>query len=678
MKKRIAASCLALAAVAAAFADDVTVPSTYDAETDTWIGDVVALTNALKNAVNDQTIYLSKGVYDISALSDDRAPMHTTGYGNALLGLDKANERLVGATGKPEDVVIMATNSDYRILNLAAAGTQLHNVTVKGGYANTNGVSKSKGEFIHGYMAGGGVMFIGGSTVVSNCHFTANRGRGAAGAISGPNGYGGTVYDSVFYGNDDDADHETAVVAKYTTMYRCTVTNNVYGNTANGYGYVLNLCRVYDSLIAYNQASQCAGLRSGLAVNCRFLHNKQPSNSGNWNPGGGAGARGSTLTNCYFYGNVAYRLGGAIRACNAVNCVIVSNMTLRAATTSGTDSYGGGACARDSEICRLENCLVMSNLCVYGGGCYKCIVIGGTNAYNKAREGGGAHTSSMTDVLIAHNAAQDYANGANGGAGGGIAAGAATNCVFRDNASSATYGNTILKDCDIADNCVHARKIEDCVFHELDNTRKLRAIGNVAYPGGFMTSNIFMIAGADVVRNCLITNCNWNHISGNFYNSTVFEHGRSAITTSVENCTFADNNYYWLTRNYNVTTQRIAFVNTVFTGNAGNDVSTTDSKYMVLSNCVYGKMGGCTTKAEGFENYGCTSITARADYKFTGKDPEPYALKRSSPLRGWGLLLDWMEDGTDLAGNPRLRDGKVDVGCYQCWLNPVGAVFSIR
>jgi hypothetical protein len=37
-----------------------------------------------------------------------------------------------------------------------------------------------------------------------------------------------------------------------------------------------------------------------------------------------------------------------------------------------------------------------------------------------------------------------------------------------------------------------------------------------------------------------------------------------------------------------------------------------------------------------------------------------------------------MEDGTDLVGNPRLRDGKVDVGCYQCWLNPVGAVFSIR
>jgi hypothetical protein len=549
-----------------------------------------------------------------------------------------------------------------------------------GGYANTNGVSKSDGSYIVGYMAGGGVMFIGASTVISNCHFTANRGRGAAGAVSGYNNYRGTVYDSVFYGNNDDANHETASVAKYTTMYRCTVTNNVCSNADNGYGYILYCCRVYDSLIAYNTASQCAGLRSGLAVNCRFLHNKQPSNSKNWNPGGGAAARNCTLTNCYFYGNVAYRRGGAIRQGKAVNCIIASNITTRATLASPTDCYGGGACAvpGDNETCILENCTVVSNVSVQGGGAYGCIARNCIFAYNKAKEGGGARSSALTDCTIEHNAAQDYANGATGGDGGGIAYGAATNCVFRDNASSATYGTLSLYNCDIMDNCVHARKVENCVLHEVENVRKLRAIGNVWYSNGFMTSNIFMIAGADVVRNCLITNCNWNHISGNFYNSAVFEHGRSAITTSVENCTFADNNYYWLTRSYNVTTQRISFVNTVFTGNVGYDVSAMESRYMVLSNCVYGKLGECTTKAEGFTNYGCTSITARAAYKFTGKDPDPYSLRRSSPLRGWGLLLDWMEDGTDLAGNPRLRDGKVDIGCYQCWLDPVGMVFSVK
>jgi hypothetical protein len=43
-----------------------------------------------------------------------------------------------------------------------------------------------------------------------------------------------------------------------------------------------------------------------------------------------------------------------------------------------------------------------------------------------------------------------------------------------------------------------------------------------------------------------------------------------------------------------------------------------------------------------------------------------------------GLVLDWMEDGVDYIGNSRLRDGKVDVGCYQCWLDPIGTVLSFR
>ena len=63
---------------------DVTVPSTWDEATQMWIGDVDALTNALRNAVNNQTIYLSKGVYDLSPLTN--APMYKadgSGYGAA-------------------------------------------------------------------------------------------------------------------------------------------------------------------------------------------------------------------------------------------------------------------------------------------------------------------------------------------------------------------------------------------------------------------------------------------------------------------------------------------------------------------------------------------------------------------------------------------------------------------
>ncbi|MBR0242162.1 MAG: hypothetical protein IJQ54_06505, partial [Kiritimatiellae bacterium] len=77
-------------------------------------------------------------------------------------------------------------------------------------------------------MAGGAVMFIGDSTVASNCCFTANRGVSGGGAVSGNNNYKGTVYDSVFYGNDSSGNAGMALAARYTTLRGCTVTNNSY------------------------------------------------------------------------------------------------------------------------------------------------------------------------------------------------------------------------------------------------------------------------------------------------------------------------------------------------------------------------------------------------------------------------------------------------------------------
>ena len=47
-------------------------------------------------------------------------------------------------------------------------------------------------------------------------------------------------------------------------------------------------------------------------------------------------------------------------------------------------------------------------------------------------------------------------------------------------------------------------------------------------------------------------------------------------------------------------------------------------------------------------------------------------------LLGKGGAADWMADATDLAGRPRLRNGKVDVGCYECWLNPPGFTIDFK
>jgi hypothetical protein len=76
-----------------------------------------------------------------------------------------------------------------------------------------------------------------------------------------------------------------------------------------------------------------------------------------------------------------------------------------------------------------------------------------------------------------------------------------------------------------------------------------------------------------------------------------------------------------------------------------------------------------------------TVVGTKPGFCGAAKDPaHPYALRHSSVLRGRGAVQGWMADANDLRGEdyPRLRDGRVDLGCYQCWLQPVGMVVEFR
>ena len=50
----------------------------------------------------------------------------------------------------------------------------------------------------------------------------------------------------------------------------------------------------------------------------------------------------------------------------------------------------------------------------------------------------------------------------------------------------------------------------------------------------------------------------------------------------------------------------------------------------------------------------------------------------NSPLLGKGDPLGFTDSGLDLAGRPRLKDGHIDIGCYQCWVNPPGMMMIIN
>ena len=118
---------------------------------------------------------------------------------------------------------------------------------------------------------------------------------------------------------------------------------------------------------------------------------------------------------------------------------------------------------------------------------------------------------------------------------------------------------------------------------------------------------------------------------------------------------------------------------------------------VLFRNCAYGtatyapyKVAGDATNtlrsefvADGSVAYKFGVDGVKKDPGFVGAtvDPEnPFALSRKSTLRKKGAYADWMATATDIrgAGYARTRDGKVDIGCYECLIPDPGFLLLFR
>lgn len=153
-----------------------------------------------------------------------------------------------------------------------------------------------------------------------------------------------------------------------------------------------------------------------------------------------------------------------------------------------------------------------------------------------------------------------------------------------------------------------------------------------------------------------------------------------------ENCTIVDNIGGLFVR-YNSGNPAPAFTNCVWARNtkwAGNGYTSCGGpglswhggdveayKRMTFSHCA---IEGASTNEKlgvlfGQDSTGKTkTLTEALDEKgpkFTDPENGDYTLKSGSPLQNVGVFCDWMTGAKDLAGNPRAKDGKVDLGCYE-------------
>ena len=232
----------------------------------------------------------------------------------------------------------------------------------------------------------------------------------------------------------------------------------------------------------------------------------------------------------------------------------------------------------------------------------------------------------------------------------GMTGGLMTNCVVRGNYSNNLSGVA-----------ASGGKIIGCSF--LGNTNNYSSICAACISGGGVViqncrfeDNTSVSSGSALtvngnyspvpaVRNCLFTR---NRQGGENAFGVINVSG--AVT--IDNCTIVSNGYAVGQRGGGLyvgtgaPAEGVLCRNTLFCGNicgeAVEDIRAATGKDPVLTACLTG-----------------------VDPKFKNAGAGNYHLRQSSPCVNAGEALDWMDGATDLDGEPRIRHGKPDIGCYE-------------
>ena len=171
-----------------------------------------------------------------------------------------------------------------------------------------------------------------------------------------------------------------------------------------------------------------------------------------------------------------------------------------------------------------------------------------------------------------------------------------------------------------------------------------------------------LIYGKATLRNTLVAD---NRLTGVTPTNPKTVGGGVLVTSKdakVENCTIADNTLDGACcegaglRLKNAS----SVVNCIVWNNGGTPAGSSDRMSGNISNETASITHTCTTPLMAGEG------NTAADPKLKAK--KGYLIRDSSPCVNAGDPTGWTADDVDLLGNPRLRKGKIDMGCYQAAL----------
>ena len=581
------------------------------------VSSVAELMSAVNNASpNDEIVVKASGSPYAFASSDFDTVAHLYA---------KVRITLRGETGNPDDVILVGNAN--RILYLLQDGNTIRDLTFKNGDCRNY---STRAEDPKDQLRGGAICSpkaADSTTVISNCVFDscmASAGGGACGTVSLNNVYFGKYMDCVFKDNITSSGSGGAVYQAYS-FDKCVFRgNSAAGADSNG-GAVYG-------------ASEITGTS--------FSNNALTDSGNNSNYGGGAvylpaNTRYSTATvsNSIFVANSVFmQNGGAMSGAHTgiavVECVFSNNCT-----TAGS----GGALA---GIPSVVGCTIVSNATSstsgFGGGAYNCTLTGCYVSNNYAYRCGGAADSALYACTNVANSAADFYEVGPASANGGCYA---EDCVFRDGGYNGKriFGSSGFSRC------------------------RFQNIGR----GYLFTDRV------------ALTNCLFSSIKADGGKCAVMY--RITGESSMVNCTVVSN-VYTVFASECTSPGLLTVKNCFFYGNkAGGDYvdidSTASSVVSSFNICILSAASDGYISGSNNLNY---HGNANFQPGFVGIELDqenPYAITTRSPAyKKDGVVEGWMTTATDIRGEgfPRLRDGRVNVGCYQCWLEIPGFCLIIR
>lgn len=685
-----------------------------------WADATPHLAEALSTATNGMQIWVATGTYYpttcTSCTTEDRQISFQIPDGVTLIGgfsgEEDSNERdwqnnpTILSGNIDRDTTIF--NNSYNVIYTKNVGisTTVDGFIITGGNAdflnNSPGARSNSGA---GWYNEGVLENNQSTPTINNCRFEENQTIAFGAAMLNDGGFSGDA--SVFYNNcqfkNNTAGQAGGAVynqgsfegKNLTKFSNCLFENNhseieggaIYSNgSQEGNADVQVISCTFNNNSAaqrggaiYNRGSNNGHCNAAI-IGCNFTDNQAVTAGAIYNDGGFAGESNPTITGCYFKNNHATHKGGAVLndgnfsgQSNTIftNCTFDKNL----ADTNGGGVYSDGSEDGESSP-TFENCQFFNNRAQLGGGAYhfgkngisnpvftQCNFVG-----NEGEEGAGLYNDAsfegQSNFMMKNCRFSNNHSTSNGGAmynlaaAGGEILAQLTDCDFEHNfsgfAGAGMFNSGIEGNCSpVLINCKFIGNFTDtygaAIYNQGKRGNASPTIINTLFSknSAFSAGAIYNLGAEFGNSNPIITNCtfyaNRAHVGGAVYSNAAEEDIGTAAPV-ITNCIFY--------RNF---------------ANFG-DVFRVINGEPTISYCLFDKPD-CESLYSGIDgqiNCGAGLIFME-EPMFVDTAGGNFHLQVAAPGidRGDNTVIAEMEVTTDLDHQPRIQNGRVDLGVYE-------------